>query len=762
MSLVANTPIAASLALAPATSAVSLTAVSLNNRLSPGQWALFVYPANASLRLRLSPGTAVKTLTVTNSAVRQVSFFTPQARNLSVSVSSARLIGTVKTQTVAQITVFPQSPSLRFSIHPATKAIGLSSATPRLARGVSASQAALVLSPVSSLFKTTFRPSLGTVNSSLVAASLRFTLAPTPAVKTLAAFTPVACVKNLVSGPAAALLVAGRTSVFRTTISPSPQALLLVSSPPVHLVTPLFPAARTLAFSSATSSVRIARNFAALSQTLTLTPALSAVLTIRSARATAQALVLTGTISSVRLAVVFAPTPQAILLSGNVSALRGITRLFPQNRALIFNVGFSGSAGRAFFIPTTAAVAVGSASGKIQSAVHPTSASLTLSGVPDLTLRNTACRPATGTVQLLPATSVLAKGVRALPASLTTSGATEAIQSIVRLPVQVRALALAGATPAVLVRFLYRPTTATVRLVSVTPGLAFSLRPYSASLGLTGRVSRINQNVPLRPVAGTVQFSGATSTLAIRPTIYAAPAVLVFTPRTAVIYTIQRYRATTASAALSGKTSPFRLSFYPASRTLTVTGGFGGLGPRSQRLVAPGSIALLLSGAPGSVRNTSPLHLAKSQTAIRAVRLITSNPSKTRRASPHPSGLRVAKTVLGPSRRISIPARFIYISGGTVIYPLTKTPQGILDYTVMWDTYLAQEGATILSSAWTVADGYSPTGDLLSLASATSTATTATVVISGGSDGSYYWLTNTITFFGGRAEGATIRLTIAW
>ena len=78
-----------------------------------------------------------------------------------------------------------------------------------------------------------------------------------------------------------------------------------------------------------------------------------------------------------------------------------------------------------------------------------------------------------------------------------------------------------------------------------------------------------------------------------------------------------------------------------------------------------------------------------------------------------------------------------------------KDPSSILDYQVNWATFLGTD--TISRSAWTV-----PTG--ITQASDTNTTTTATIWLSGGTDGSDYELANKIVTAGGRTAERTIRI----
>lgn len=81
-----------------------------------------------------------------------------------------------------------------------------------------------------------------------------------------------------------------------------------------------------------------------------------------------------------------------------------------------------------------------------------------------------------------------------------------------------------------------------------------------------------------------------------------------------------------------------------------------------------------------------------------------------------------------------------------------KDPDSKLDYTVNWAAWLGTD--TIASSAWVV-----PTG--LTQVSVSSTTTTATIVISGGTAGQTYMITNRITTTQGRIDDRTAIIYIA-
>jgi hypothetical protein len=81
-----------------------------------------------------------------------------------------------------------------------------------------------------------------------------------------------------------------------------------------------------------------------------------------------------------------------------------------------------------------------------------------------------------------------------------------------------------------------------------------------------------------------------------------------------------------------------------------------------------------------------------------------------------------------------------------------KDPDEVLDYEIDWTSRLGSD--TIATSTWTV-----PTG--LTSASNSSTTTTATIWLSGGTTGTTYRVLNEITTAGGRTMDQTVTLKIA-
>ena len=69
-----------------------------------------------------------------------------------------------------------------------------------------------------------------------------------------------------------------------------------------------------------------------------------------------------------------------------------------------------------------------------------------------------------------------------------------------------------------------------------------------------------------------------------------------------------------------------------------------------------------------------------------------------------------------------------------------KDPDAVLNYTFDWDDEYLAAGVTVSTSTWAV----SPTGTL-TVDSESETSSTTTVVLSGGTAGQVYTVTNTIT-----------------
>ena len=83
----------------------------------------------------------------------------------------------------------------------------------------------------------------------------------------------------------------------------------------------------------------------------------------------------------------------------------------------------------------------------------------------------------------------------------------------------------------------------------------------------------------------------------------------------------------------------------------------------------------------------------------------------------------------------------------------TKDPDAVLDYSVDWSLWLA--GDEISSSEWILEDGVD-----LEQATASNTATNATVWLRGGEAGTTYLVTNRIVTVGGRTDDRTISIKV--
>ncbi len=78
-------------------------------------------------------------------------------------------------------------------------------------------------------------------------------------------------------------------------------------------------------------------------------------------------------------------------------------------------------------------------------------------------------------------------------------------------------------------------------------------------------------------------------------------------------------------------------------------------------------------------------------------------------------------------------------------------PDAVLDYEIDWSAWLGTD--TISSSTWTVPSG-------LTEDSSTNTTTTATIWLSGGTEGTRYEVVNHIVTAGGREEDRTIQIVV--
>ena len=81
-----------------------------------------------------------------------------------------------------------------------------------------------------------------------------------------------------------------------------------------------------------------------------------------------------------------------------------------------------------------------------------------------------------------------------------------------------------------------------------------------------------------------------------------------------------------------------------------------------------------------------------------------------------------------------------------------KAATSVLDFTFDWSTYLGGVD-TIVSSAWSVPSGITGTNQ-------SSTATSTSIRISGGTLGKFYGLVNTITMASGQIDQRPLIITI--
>ncbi len=84
-------------------------------------------------------------------------------------------------------------------------------------------------------------------------------------------------------------------------------------------------------------------------------------------------------------------------------------------------------------------------------------------------------------------------------------------------------------------------------------------------------------------------------------------------------------------------------------------------------------------------------------------------------------------------------------------WKLNKDPDAVLPYKIDWSAWLA--GATISTSSWIVPSGLAKDSDSF-------TSTIATVVLSGGTAGETYRVTNRITTNDGRTDDRSISLRV--
>jgi hypothetical protein len=92
-----------------------------------------------------------------------------------------------------------------------------------------------------------------------------------------------------------------------------------------------------------------------------------------------------------------------------------------------------------------------------------------------------------------------------------------------------------------------------------------------------------------------------------------------------------------------------------------------------------------------------------------------------------------------------------YTAYPTCLASYDKNPSDVLDLSIDWTDWL--DGDTLTGSTWD--DGG------LTVVTSSYTATESTVRVSGGADGSEYWLENTITTSAGRTEVKTLRVVVS-
>ena len=82
-----------------------------------------------------------------------------------------------------------------------------------------------------------------------------------------------------------------------------------------------------------------------------------------------------------------------------------------------------------------------------------------------------------------------------------------------------------------------------------------------------------------------------------------------------------------------------------------------------------------------------------------------------------------------------------------------KDPSAVLDYRIDWSAWLAG-GDSIMTSSWAVPPGITKDSE-------SHTATTTTIMLSGGTVGQNYDITNTITTAAGLTDCRTLRIPVA-
>ena len=81
----------------------------------------------------------------------------------------------------------------------------------------------------------------------------------------------------------------------------------------------------------------------------------------------------------------------------------------------------------------------------------------------------------------------------------------------------------------------------------------------------------------------------------------------------------------------------------------------------------------------------------------------------------------------------------------------TKDPDAVLNYSIDWETWLSSD--TISTSSWTVDTGITKDSD-------SNTTTATSVVVSAGTAGTTYELTNSVVTAAGYEDDRTIRINV--
>lgn len=91
-------------------------------------------------------------------------------------------------------------------------------------------------------------------------------------------------------------------------------------------------------------------------------------------------------------------------------------------------------------------------------------------------------------------------------------------------------------------------------------------------------------------------------------------------------------------------------------------------------------------------------------------------------------------------------------AGSSPIAVYTKDPAAVLDYTIDWGPWLGPNDA-ISTATWTFPGGLANSGEVKSK-------TTATVFVSGGTDGTSYSIYVVIVTTGGRTDKRTLKFNV--